>query len=306
MLDQWTRGKSTRQNPEVQEVPLISQPIETYNPGGAGNTAVNVSALGSTPYLIAITGKEYVQRFQEMFTDAGVNCTGVLFGEMPTILKQRILGPRQHIVRVDYNDNALRDHQYHEFIKENFQRNLDSSEAIIVSDYAKGTLSPEVIKQIISDSQKAGKPVLVDPRPEHTILYKNASVITPNFKEACEMLERPKIPQDLQTASQVAKELGGRLKSTIVLTMGREGIFVHTSKKQSKYFETYERQEADVSGAGDSVIAALSIGLANGLDIYEAAHFANHAGGVKVEKSGVQPVSLQEVIEDIGFHNSSA
>jgi len=304
MLDQYTIGSCSRVSPEAPTL-VLEVKEEKYNPGGAGNTAVNLKTLGSEPILIGIVGTDYWgEIFKKDLEDKKIAHSGVLFSpDTKTIRKERLFaGGQQAGPRIDHNDCILENESHESYILGKFLESVDSSDIVVISDYIKGTLSEKLIKDIVSLSIKKNKQVLIDPRQEHVEAYKNASFITPNFKEACEITGL-KLEFSQDNARKLAKALHEKTNSSVVLKMSDNGILYYDGN-HFDYYPTFKREVRDVSGAGDTVMAALAVSLANGLNIREAVYIANHAGGVKVEKSGVQPVSFLEIIEDIKSHNN--
>lgn len=303
ILDQYTICNCNRISPEAPV--LVLKVKETkYNVGGAANTAVNIKTLGSIPVLTGIIGlDQHGEAFLKELLSAEIKSDNVL--KLPscgTIIKQRIVANNQQVVRVDYNDSINLDKSSFDLIKQIFLANIGLSDIVVISDYGKGTLSSELVAEIIRYCKQINKIIIIDPKPEHTSAYHDASFITPNFKEACEMVGK-KLPFDIDSAKVLSMELSVKLDVGVILTMSEFGIFLYYNGF-SHHFPTFQRQVRDVSGAGDTVVGALAVALANGLSIQEAVYFANHAAGVKVEKLGVQPVYLDEVISDIKLHNN--
>lgn len=304
MLDQYTFGVCERKCPEGPHL-ILDVTEEIFNPGGAGNTAVNLRTLGAAPYLIGIVGRDYFgEIFKQQLEEKKISSCGVLSSQYSkTIRKERPIAEGQQIgPRIDRNDKIPAREEHYKHILEKFSEFLPSSDIVVISDYAKGTLSEDLIAEIIDYTLKSKKQIVIDPKPQHVSAYRNASFITPNFKEACELLG---VRRDfsLENAKELAKGLYSRINSSVVLTLSENGILFYAGKEVN-YYKTFKRGVKDVSGAGDTVVAALAVGLANGLDINEAIYFSNHAGGVKVEKPRVQPVCLEEIVEDIKRHNN--
>jgi rfaE bifunctional protein kinase chain/domain len=307
VLDKYTIGKADRLSQEAP-VPILEVTEETYNAGGAGNTAVNIGTLCSIPYLIGIIGQdEESESFIESLKKYGVSYNGIFQSQYAkTITKERVVC-KQQMLRIDRNDKIPTNDEHYEFMASEVLRAVKENDIIVISDYGKGTLSTGFIREIITLCNQKQKPVIVDPKPKNKGAYRNATFITPNFKEASEMSGiyfpfSSDYAEILDHAEVIANKLYSELNTNVVLTMAENGIFYY-SKDSQVHFPTYPRQVRDVSGAGDTVVAALSVGLANNLSIEESIMFANHAAGVKVQKSGVQPASLDEVVEDIKLHN---
>ncbi len=300
ILDKYTSGKARRISPEYDVIDLdVSE--TRYNPGGAGNTAVNINTLNSEPYLLGILGSDHrAEIFKRELEQRGINSSGILTIKGRTILKERFLG-RNPLLRVNYDDSVPATQEDYESLFTSFSEQISFSSLAIISDYAKNTLSKNLIQKIIQLCIEQRKQVVIDPRPMHADAYKNASYITPNFEEACKMVGK-EMPRTLENAELMTKILSERLNSVIILTLDKDGMLFY--KDKPKHFPIYQREVRDVSGAGDTVVSAIAVGLANKLNLEEAISFANHAAGVKVEKLGVQPVLLEEVVKDLELHNN--
>lgn len=305
ILDKYTTGSCDRISPEAP-VQILKVKEVKYSIGGAGNTAVNVKTLGSEPYLIGILGEDKeAEIFEKELRKREIEDSGILVSQYTkTLLKERIVASNQQLLRIDHLDEIIKDERHYNHILSKFED--FNPDIVIISDYAKGTLSGLLIEHIIDYCRRKNKQIILDPRPQHTFSYKNSSFITPNFKEACEMakLEINVNEISIDNAKKLSENLYSRLNSSIILTMAEHGILFYNGKDFT-HFPIFKREVRDVSGAGDTVVAALAVGLANSLDIKEAIYFANHAAGVKVEKAGVQPVYLNEVINDIKSHNEN-
>ena len=305
ILDRYTTGSCDRISPEAP-VQILKVKEVKYSIGGAGNTAVNVKTLGSKPYLIGILGEDNeADIFEKELKKREIEDSGILVSPYTkTLLKERIVASNQQLLRIDHTDEISKDDKHYNHILNKFEE--FDSDIVIVSDYAKGTLSELLIENIINLCKIKNKQIIVDPRPKHTLSYKNSSFITPNFKEACEMAKLDVDINNVSTdnAKRLSEDLYAKLNSSILLTMAEHGILFYNGN-DFNHFPIFKREVRDVSGAGDTVVAALAVGLANKLDIKEAIYFANHAAGVKVEKAGVKPVSLNEVIDDIKLHNEN-
>ncbi len=308
ILDKYTFGSCKRISPEA-DVLILKQEKEEYNLGGAGNTSLNVKTLDCEPFLIGIIGKdkegEYLKN--ELTKNNIFNNSGVIIAEdidSKTLLKERCVA-RNQLLRIDRNDFIKPNKKNEEKIYNKFLEVIETTDIFIISDYAKGTLSGNLIQKIIKNCEEKNKILIIDPRPSHYNYYKGKIILTPNLNEACKMANISIDNSNIEQIKNLAKTLYDNIgvNSKIILTLSDKGIYYY-NKENTKHFSTYKRQIRDVSGAGDTVAAALAVGLSNNLDIEEAILFANHAGGVAVEKSGVQPVYLKEIIQDIKEHNN--
>ncbi|MEM3405623.1 MAG: PfkB family carbohydrate kinase [Candidatus Pacearchaeota archaeon] len=302
ILDEYIEGYSERLSPEAP-VPVINFQKQVYCLGGAGNTSLNIKKLNSEPILIGVLGNDKESKiFKNLLENNEIKYNYILTSKNNrTINKERIISNNQQICRIDKNDKIILSKKEEKYLINSFYDNLDS-DVIVISDYGKGTVTKYLLKVIIEEGNKTKKTIIIDPKPKNTLYYKNASFITPNYKEAQEMLKL-NFQFNLQNAEILAEKLYRFLNSNVLLTLSENGIYYY-SKKLKKHFPTHKREVRDVSGAGDVVVASLAVGIANKLKIKDSIFLANHAAGVKVQKYGVQPVSLEEVIYDIKLYNN--
>tara|TARA_Y100000310_G_scaffold341895_1_gene442745 strand:- start:172 stop:1248 length:1077 start_codon:yes stop_codon:yes gene_type:complete len=297
-LDKYTGGSTTRFCPEAIPAPVVKVKEDTCNPGGAGNTAVNLASLGSQVYLIGVIGGDnYGNELASSFDKYGLDVSTTM-REGQTIIKQRIVSEGRIIARLDHNEEESLNKDYSEYILASLQ-STDSLDACVISDYGKGTLNESSIRGIIDYCNRKKITLVVDPKPKHAFWYSGATIITPNFSEACLMAGKNEehFPLSIDNGNELASGLNKTLNSSILLTLSQEGMIYND--KKNEHFPTHKREVWDVSGAGDTVVAALAFGIANGLEVHDSIIFANHAAGVAVGKSQVQPISLEEIIEDI-------
>lgn len=297
MLDKYISGKVDRISPEAP-VPIVSVEKETYVPGGAANAANNVATLGGNIFLFGVLGNDNAKDiFLDVARSKSINTDGVIVaGDKQTIQKIRILGHNQQLLRIDYEERGYIESNIDEKLYSNMT-NLERIDAIIVSDYAKGTITTKLIRRIIEYANKKNIFVIIDPKPKHKTFYKGCSLITPNKKEAEEMSSvNIETKQDLERAG---RKLIDELDCDILITTGESGMSLFEKSKLPIHIPTVAKEVYDVSGAGDTVIATLSLALTSGASFKEAAILANHAAGIKVGKVGTAPVHLKELRENL-------
>ena len=302
ILDQYVIGSCLRISPEAP-FPVLKVEEEKNIVGGAGNTANNLRCLGAEPFLISVVGSDiWGGLVKKELETLNIQHSLLLSEHNKTIRKERIFSQGQQAgPRIDRSDKINLAEEEKSFILNEFHKNLESSEVVVISDYAKGTLCPELLEEIIKISKKAGKIIIIDPRPENAPSYRGASFVTPNFKEACKIASL-ELDFNLENSKKLAKLLNEKMQSVVVLTLSELGILFFDGTNFN-HFPTFKRGIRDVSGAGDSVVAALAFSLSNNLSIGESLSFANHVGGVVVEKPMTQPAFINEVVEDIKMHN---
>jgi D-beta-D-heptose 7-phosphate kinase/D-beta-D-heptose 1-phosphate adenosyltransferase len=296
MLDQFVWGDVSRISPEAP-VPVVEVQKETMLLGGAANVANNLRAMGSPVILGGVVGKDVMgENLRELARSRGIDATAVVDGIRPTTIKTRIIARGQQVVRVDReSNNSLNDSSINA-LAEAFERLAPGIDGIIVSDYAKGVVSIRFMDELRKISSKRGIPLLVDPKPANSHLYHGVTLVTPNRQEA-EAMAGLEI-KDAESLSQAAQEIQGRLGTEAVLiTWGSHGMALWQRENGLFTVPTMAREVFDVTGAGDTVVAAMALGIVNGLTFPEAAYLANIAAGVVVGKIGTATITAEEIME---------
>ncbi len=294
MLDRYIFGKVERISPEAP-VPIVNVTREYSVPGGAANVALNLVKMQAKSILGGIIGTDADgDELIRQLADHKIPTDLIKrIPEKSTIRKVRIIGHNQNLLRIDYEDSTYLEKRYDiEFLEEAITR--IQSRYLIISDYAKGSLTPKFLMGIINWAAGKNIKVIVDPKPKHKEYYKNCYLITPNKKEAQEMtgIEITDEESLRQCGMKLMKELG----CEVVITLGEEGMAVFGMENGMHKIPTRAREVYDVSGAGDTVVAALTLSLSSGSTLVEAAEIANCAAGIKVSKMGTHPVSQEEII----------
>ncbi len=294
MLDRYIFGKVERISPEAP-VPIVNVTREYSVPGGAANVALNLVKMQAKSILGGVIGND--ADGEELLRQlAYYKISADLIKRIPekaTIRKVRIIGHNQNLLRIDYEDAAYLEERYDtEFLEEVIKK--IESRYLIISDYAKGSMTPKFLQGIIQWAADKNIRVIVDPKPKHKEYYKNCYLITPNKKEAQEMtgIEITDEESLRQCGVKLMKELGCQ----VVITLGEEGMAVFSMENGMHKIPTRAREVYDVSGAGDTVVAALTLSLSSGATLVESAEIANCAAGIKVSKMGTHPVSQEEII----------
>jgi D-beta-D-heptose 7-phosphate kinase/D-beta-D-heptose 1-phosphate adenosyltransferase len=297
MLDKYIFGKVERISPEAP-VPIVTVEKENYVPGGAANAASNVTSLGGRAFLLGIVGNDMAK---DILLDEAkarqLEVSGVLTdSKRPTIQKIRVLGQSQQLVRIDYEDKHDIDADINSKILEKLKK-LNNIDAIIVSDYAKGTITRKLMEELVAYSKRNNILLVVDPKPKHKSFYKGVSLLTPNRKEAEQMTGIDiETEEDISTAG---KKLVEDLNCSVLITAGEKGMSLFEKGKDAVHIPTVAQEVYDVSGAGDTVIASFSLAISSGASMGDAAKLANHAAGIKVAKLGTATVLLSELKESI-------
>ncbi|MFC1481747.1 D-glycero-beta-D-manno-heptose-7-phosphate kinase [Candidatus Neomarinimicrobiota bacterium] len=296
LLDRYLWGQVNRISPEAP-VPILSLDRQTHVGGGAANVALNLSGLGISVSLAGYVGNDADGQLLLESLAAGNVLTDAIVTqeERPTISKTRVIGNQQQMLRID-NEllTAISDENVSLLLKQ-VRQQLDMQPAVVIlSDYAKGTLTSGVTREIISLANQAGIPILVDPKGKDFKKYTGATAISPNRQELaaiCNVAGDELVP---------LMDAGNKLRDDLeleymVLTLGAEGIALLDHDHQQR-IPAVVQEVSDVSGAGDTVIATLAAGIASGFSRLDATHLANIAGGIVVSKVGTAPVYRDELL----------
>jgi len=300
MLDHYTFGSVTRISPEAP-VPVLQVSDEQYRLGGAGNVARNIVALGGQAMMIGVAGTDQDgQTLTTLLNEAGVSTDLVHDDRRRTTRKTRIIAQNQQIVRVDREHTEPLSKTVVGTLLEKVRAHAQGHDIIIVSDYGKGVVTRALMDGLRAlRSQSGAAPrILVDPKPCNYDLYRGVDILTPNAKEASEGAGLPVTGP--QGPGPAAAALFKRLACAhLLITLGAEGMALFHSPQKAQKIPTFARKVFDVTGAGDTVIATLALGLAAGADLLCAAVLANHAAGVVVAQVGAATASPQALREAI-------
>jgi rfaE bifunctional protein kinase chain/domain len=295
MLDHFVIGRVDRISPEAP-VPVVQFDHEEYRLGGAANVAHNVAALGGRVEMIGIAGQDAdAARMRDELARLGLGANGVVTdAARRTTRKLRVVTTRnQQVARVDYEDDREVDGEVEAAVIERIAELSASAHAILVSDYLKGVVSRGVAAAAIAAAGRQGIPVLVDPKVPHIDYYRGATLITPNHHEAEAVTHmRIRTSEEAFAAARRFRERAGC--EGVLVTRGEHGMTLHTPAGDAE-LEAEAREVSDVTGAGDTVIATMTLALAAGAPFVEAARLANRAAGIVVGKFGPATVTVDEL-----------
>jgi rfaE bifunctional protein kinase chain/domain len=299
MLDRFVFGSVSRISPEAP-VPVVEIKKENISLGGAANVAANIRDLGGMPVPLGVLGSDVEgNRLREEFRSIGSPLGGLLIDrQRPTSIKTRIIAHHQQVCRTDREDRSALSPATQSRISIKFKKTLPSVKAVIVSDYAKGLISPSLLKRTLPYAKSHGKIVCVDPKMKDFAAYKPATVITPNTLET-ELASGISVSgtRNLERAAKSILDKSGI--EHLLVTRGEEGMALFENNSRVTYIPTVAQEVFDVTGAGDTVISTLTLGLVSGLSVLEAAVLANIAAGIVVGKLGTASVSPEELIDAI-------
>ncbi len=290
MLDRYIWGSVTRISPEAP-VPVVDVLSESNHLGGASNVALNIRSLGAVPVLFGVVGSDTTANELRGILDRERIITDFLIEDAtrPTTVKTRIIAGSQHVARIDYENRQHVSEDTARKLIDRLENHLSSINIIILQDYNKGVIGPDLIRQVIELAERNGIPVLVDPKYSNFFEYRGVTVFKPNRKETEDALKLRL--SDENSFADAARALRQRLGCEhVLLTLGEKGMLLLQNDDSITRVPTKARKVADVSGAGDTVIATLAVAMAGGADMNEAAHIANFAGGLVCEEVGIVPV----------------
>jgi D-beta-D-heptose 7-phosphate kinase/D-beta-D-heptose 1-phosphate adenosyltransferase len=295
MLDHFVIGRVDRISPEAP-VPVVAFDHEEYRLGGAANVAHNIVALGGTAQVVGVVGADAdAARLASDFDALGIGVKGLVTDpDRCTTRKLRVVTTRnQQVARIDYERDGEVSGAVEQAIIAKVRELSATADAILISDYLKGAISAAVAQAAAAVARARGIPLLVDPKVPHVEYYSGATLITPNHHEA-EAITHMRI-RTAEDASAAAKRIRERVACECVLiTRGEHGMWLLDRDVEAE-LPAEAREVADVTGAGDTVISALALGLASGATLTDAARVANRAAGIVVGKFGPATVSLDEL-----------
>jgi len=298
MLDHFVVGRVSRISPEAP-VPVVEHDHDEFRIGGAANVAHNVRALGGRVELVGLVGRDAAaERLRAELASQGLGCEGLVVDPArPTTTKQRIVTTRnQQVARVDFEDDAEAGGDVERALLGRVSRVTARADAVVISDYLKGAVTRSLVAAAVEGARGRTRPVLVDPKIPHLEYYAGTTLVTPNHHEAETATHmRIRTDEDARRAGRRFIERAGC--QAVVITRGEHGLSILDGDGDA-HFPAVAREVADVTGAGDTVIATLALALAAGASLAEAAQLANHAAGIVVGRFGPATVIPDELIAE--------
>ncbi|HWC75797.1 MAG TPA: bifunctional ADP-heptose synthase [Gemmatimonadales bacterium] len=294
MLDVYLVGDADRVSPEAP-VPVVTVHASRHALGGAANVAANVAAIGAECRLVAVVGADARGESVKAELDDGKLGTQYLVTDptRPTTSKTRVVARGQQMLRIDEEIEHAISARIMEQLGAALERAMRDADALLIEDYNKGTLVPQVIERGLSLAKKRGVPVVVDPKFKNFFAYRGATIFKPNRRELEQAMGAA---LDLAHPDALPEALKKLAVDNLLLTLGAEGMMLVTKDGDVVRIPTMAREVFDVSGAGDTVTAWVGTALAAGASASEAAHIANFAAGIEVGKAGVATVAPNEVL----------
>lgn len=305
IVDEYIWGEVSRISPEAP-VPVVDITRETKMLGGAANVINNIASLGGRPVLCGVTGDDPMGReILEKIRKLGLTTEGIiLLSDRPTSIKTRVVAHNQQVVRFDRETRSQVPSETIGRILDFIGQMRDSLHAIVVADYGKGVISGELmrgLRDLVRDSEIV---VAVDPKTGNFDYYHGIDVITPNHHEAGAFCQMEIVDEKslIESGKRMLRELDCR---SVLITQGKDGMTLFEKGGEISHIPTVARKVFDVTGAGDTVISALSLGLASGLDLKSAAVISNIAAGVVVGEVGTSTVKVDELKKIVSSRNQS-
>jgi len=303
MLDEYIFGDALRISPEAP-VPVVRAGKRLDVPGGSANVASNISTLGGVPIVCGIVGDDdQGKRLSGLLADRGIDHRHLLFStSRQTTLKTRVIAHNQQVVRIDSENTEPPDSEELALLKETIRKALQDTHAVVISDYAKGMVRAQTVEMLTEQAEKMSIPIIADPKGGNYIIYKKCRIITPNHKEAGQIVGMDiKSEEDLrQAGNQLLKMVGCQ---SVLITWGERGMALFDGEGPFTHLPTEAREVYDVTGAGDTVVATLALAIAAGGDLLSSAHLANFSAGIVVGKMGTSTVSAKELTRRLSGFN---
>ena len=297
MIDTYMWGEVNRMSPEAP-VPVVEVKKHENRLGGAANVALNLKALGATPILCSVvgTGNRGIL-FKELMDESNLSTVGILStNKRKTTIKTRVIAENKHQLRID-EEETHPIQQAKEFLKltESLMADID---VIILQDYNKGVLTPEVIEGVIAAANQKGIPTIVDPKKQNFNSYKNCTIFKPNLAEIKAGMNIEFDANNVAEIEKASAELRTQLAAKgVLLTLSERGICIN-SEKEFKHTPAFKCNIIDVSGAGDTVISVASLCLASAVDYTELSVLSTLAGGIVCEQVGVVPINKEKLLTE--------
>jgi len=306
VLDHYIWGDSTRISQEAP-VPVVGVERDTYTAGAAANVALNLTALGAAAELCGIIGEDDAgRRLREILKQQSVPIDECFINpRISTILKTRVIVRHQQLCRLDREETPSKYGIDLEKQLPGIEEKVRAADAVILSDYAKGVITADLIAAVQKVAREKGVPVAYDPKPKRRLDFDAVDLMTPNKTEALDLAGIELERHEEFPSKEVCEGIWKRHRPKhLVITLGADGMLLCEEGRMQKRIPTYAREVFDVSGAGDTVIATLTAALAAGASMAEAAHLANTAAGVVVGKLGTASATPPEILDYEAAHES--
>ncbi len=298
MIDEYLRG-SVRRISQESPVMVVEVEADEFKPGGAANVGNNLRALGASVAMAGVIGDDEGGRLlMSGLSEQNISTAGIVVDHSrPTTRKTRVIAQNQQVLRVDREQTHPVSESVSAELMEHVLQSVNSVDAVFVSDYRKGTLTQPLAVHISAAARAAGKMVITNPKPSSAPWLAGAHVLSLNRSEA-EEVGRRRIPGDVAGEDAFGEAIRAQIDvDTLVITWGAKGLSYWRKDGEYRYVPAHRVEVADVAGAGDTTISAMTLGLLSGANTYESAVIANRAGALVVRKSGVAVVTVAELLK---------
>jgi rfaE bifunctional protein, domain I/rfaE bifunctional protein, domain II len=302
ILDTYYYGKVNRISPEAP-IPIVTVTGSKFSPGGAANVAKNITHLKANAYLVGITGQD---ENKDILTDLLYKSKVSPFlteTDQPTITKTRVIGEHQQIVRLDFEKIQEPESKVIEKIKSDIKDIIEEINTVVISDYGKGLCTFELCQFIFKIAAQKDIPVIVDPKGKKWDKYNGATIITPNLKELGEVAGKDLKNEDQEVADNGLVVLDKYHINNLLVTRSEKGMTLITHD-HIIHMATEAKEVYDVTGAGDTVIATLAVGLGSGMSLKDATEVSNKAAGIVVSKFGTEPIEYEELNDAMALNHN--
>ena len=301
MVDAYLKGKVNRMSPEAP-VPIVDLFEKDERIGGAGNVALNLAALGASPIICSVIGADSEgKRLIQLFKEANISTDGIYASSnRRTTVKTRVLSNNKQLLRIDSEDTSLISKEEETQLYQQIERIVEQGiDGIIFEDYNKGVLSSHLISSVMILAKFHGIPTTVDPKKDQFFSYRGCTLFKPNLKELKEGLKIEfDFKNDKASFLKAVAQLEESLENEIsFITLSEHGVFIQ--QDQPIFIPAHLRNIADVSGAGDTVIAVATLCLISGAEIHTIAAIANIAGGLVCEQPGVVSIEKEQLLHEV-------
>lgn len=296
MLDSYIWGVVERISPEAP-VPIVNVRKKDFRLGGAANVALNILSLGATPVLCSLIGDdEEGKKLLQRLGEKGMEKSGIIVSKTrPTTVKTRVIASHQHVVRVDEESDRELDSEEEKSMLDRIANLLPKCQVVIFEDYDKGAINRTVIEKTVAMAKANQIPTVVDPKKRNFLLYKDVTLFKPNLKELREGLKLDVAASNQAQVEQATTLLKEKLQARgVMVTLSEHGVYIDFENQKVK-LPAHEREIADVSGAGDTVVSVAALCTALRLDARTVASLSNLAGGLVCQHVGVVPIDREEL-----------